>query len=244
MNLCVKIGDLLLTNHRQNIEIEAEIYVSNPSLEIIYSDKTNNFEREKLLLKLSNFSRDLRVLQGKRIEVFYFNLQEKAKFQGQKMIISKVSSNEESFFFELASLSEIFGLRKMNYFSENCRASFGDAACKIELKDFMFEGKIDGFSKDFLEIYDADLEPENPGDFKYGKLVLEGFLNEELLIFKLESKRIVLLLESHVELKIGMKYKVFMGCDKTLKTCIERYQNAINFRGEPFIFEKFPSSSF
>jgi uncharacterized phage protein (TIGR02218 family) len=33
----------------------------------------------------------------------------------------------------------------------------------------------------------------------------------------------------------GDSYSLQAGCDKTLPTCITRFNNALNFRGEPFV---------
>jgi uncharacterized phage protein (TIGR02218 family) len=36
-------------------------------------------------------------------------------------------------------------------------------------------------------------------------------------------------------IQAGDKYSITAGCDKQFNTCVEKFNNAINFRGEPHI---------
>jgi uncharacterized phage protein (TIGR02218 family) len=33
----------------------------------------------------------------------------------------------------------------------------------------------------------------------------------------------------------GARVELFEGCDKTIGTCAQRFNNAVNFRGEPYL---------
>jgi uncharacterized phage protein (TIGR02218 family) len=37
------------------------------------------------------------------------------------------------------------------------------------------------------------------------------------------------------EIEVGDPYTVFYGCDKTLPTCRDTFNNVVNFRGEPYV---------
>ena len=43
------------------------------------------------------------------------------------------------------------------------------------------------------------------------------------------------LMRSVFDIQVGDKARVYLGCDKTFATCIARFDNALNFRGEPHI---------
>ena len=45
----------------------------------------------------------------------------------------------------------------------------------------------------------------------------------------------VYLLQNTKMLSVGDYYEIYAGCDKTLATCKEKFNNVINFRGEPYI---------
>jgi len=38
-----------------------------------------------------------------------------------------------------------------------------------------------------------------------------------------------------VKLSEGDKYRAVIGCDKRFETCIKKFNNAVNFRGEPHV---------
>jgi uncharacterized phage protein (TIGR02218 family) len=37
------------------------------------------------------------------------------------------------------------------------------------------------------------------------------------------------------DVQVGDAYSVYSGCDKTIEVCAGRFNNALNFRGEPHI---------
>ncbi len=41
-----------------------------------------------------------------------------------------------------------------------------------------------------------------------------------------------------LKLEIGDKYSVTVGCSKSIDTCINKFNNALNFRGEPYVPNK------
>ena len=49
------------------------------------------------------------------------------------------------------------------------------------------------------------------------------------------SKQITLALAMAHEISFGDKFKITAGCDKVFSTCCEKFNNAINFRGEPHL---------
>jgi uncharacterized phage protein (TIGR02218 family) len=36
-------------------------------------------------------------------------------------------------------------------------------------------------------------------------------------------------------IQVGNSFQIVAGCDKTHQTCISKFNNIINFRGEPFV---------
>jgi uncharacterized phage protein (TIGR02218 family) len=47
------------------------------------------------------------------------------------------------------------------------------------------------------------------------------------------NSRITLVLPMPFVVNIGDEFTIVAGCDKSSKTCIEKFNNIINFRGEP-----------
>ena len=42
-------------------------------------------------------------------------------------------------------------------------------------------------------------------------------------------------LQMPYEVQVGDTYVMKAGCDKSLGTCISKFANAVNFRGEPYL---------
>lgn len=54
------------------------------------------------------------------------------------------------------------------------------------------------------------------------------------------DSRVVLYLALPNDIQVGDELRLYPGCDKTLATCRDKFDNVINFRGEPFV----PGSDF
>ncbi|WP_353285542.1 phage BR0599 family protein [Wolbachia endosymbiont (group B) of Agrotis puta] len=39
----------------------------------------------------------------------------------------------------------------------------------------------------------------------------------------------------HIKISTGDKYSILAGCDKAFLTCKNKFNNTVNFRGEPYI---------
>jgi uncharacterized phage protein (TIGR02218 family) len=50
-----------------------------------------------------------------------------------------------------------------------------------------------------------------------------------------KNGEIELILPSIYKLEIGDEYSIIAGCDKNFSSCITKFDNALNFRGEPYI---------
>ena len=44
-----------------------------------------------------------------------------------------------------------------------------------------------------------------------------------------------MILDTPYKMEIGDQFEVIAGCDKQFNTCINKFNNAINFRGEPHL---------
>ncbi len=79
--------------------------------------------------------------------------------------------------------------------------------------------------------------------FKYGAVIWESgnnFLAEGLLVMEVKqwtqgTKTVELFLDMPFEIQVGDKLIIYAGCDKKLATCRDKFANAINFRGFPYL---------
>lgn len=171
------------------------------------------------------------------LEVFLVDLEDLNK----KRVILKtgwlgeIKYTNNSFVASVNSLSAKTNSLLGRCYSSSCRAEFGDQFCKKDKDQYSVKGEIiqllgnnsfidynrnepnDYFTKGFLIF----LSGENK-DIKYNvcafvdnKIYLDSFIN--------------------LKMKIGDKYIITAGCDHSIKACIDKFNNAINFRGEPYI---------
>lgn len=120
-------------------------------------------------------------------------------------------------------------------YSSSCRAEFGDKNCKVNKDSYSYEGKITMLSEDNSFIDESREELNDyfaagmltfiDGEYKHNKYTVSVFKEGKIS------------LDSAVNLKlnIGDRYKIMAGCDKSIDNCVDKFNNILNFRGEPFI---------
>lgn len=83
-------------------------------------------------------------------------------------------------------------------------------------------------------------EPRAVDDwFNYGALIFETSDNAgfaiEIKDWDQSLSKVTLFLPTPYIPEVGTKVKLYAGCDKRLDTCRSKFENTINFRGEPFV---------
>ncbi len=125
-------------------------------------------------------------------------------------------------------------------YSPTCRAELGDSQCKVNIAARRVNGAITQIAPQIVGgnmFYDSS-RTETDGDiFTHGIL---SFTNGENAGLKFEVKscvagQIKLMLPTPYAVAIGDTYSMTQGCDKMFSTCKTRFNNAINFRGEPHL---------
>lgn len=149
--------------------------------------------------------------------------------------LGAISLKDNSFIAEISSLISLAKNNITKCYLSNCRAKLGDDKCKIKLEKYTAKGKVENLA-DINSFYDSKRE-EGDDYFKHGEISflsgklagrnfwISNFYNEKIIIQSLEE----------LEINIGDEYQIIAGCNKDFNTCITKFNNAINFRGEPFI---------
>ena len=150
--------------------------------------------------------------------------------------ISNISENNNllciEIFSNLSKLKSSIG----ELFSPLCRECLGSAKCGINLKNYSSQGRISNIVSDDCFICQISNENKTIGWYRYGII---KFLNGKLkgvslqITDKIDDK--IYLLVGTKMLAVGDEFMIYAGCDKTQTTCKNKFNNIINFRGEPFI---------
>lgn len=147
---------------------------------------------------------------------------------------------------ELRGLTQALSRRIGELYSAECRADFGDTRCTFDVDTLKiaFEVTEVDSQQPRAKFTVTELGPESSlpdshfnggivtwdtGDNAGVSMEVRGFLGGD-------SEQIVeVFLELPYDIQVGDTGTIHPGCDKRFVTCRDRYDNAVNFRGEPYV---------
>lgn len=141
---------------------------------------------------------------------------------------------------EFRSLSQVLQNTVGELYSTTCRAQFGDQRCRVNLAELACEGVVHQIKNAASFIAAGFEQPANY--FQYGLLTWKQgkntHLSMEIKYFtpaenQMNSFQLVQPMPYPIE--VGDIFCVVPGCDQSLFTCKNKFNNVVNFRGEPFI---------
>jgi uncharacterized phage protein (TIGR02218 family) len=177
-------------------------------------------------------------------KIFIFEVNYENLSQGILPLISgfwgECQLHDNHYVTEFRSLSQVLQRIVGELYSTNCRAQLGDARCQVDLANLTIEGVV-ATVKNHASFIAAGFD--QPADyFRYGLLTWQQGKNAGL---SMEVKSFIpeenqnhcfqLVQPMLYPIEIGDIFCVITGCDKSLSTCKSRFNNVVNFRGEPFI---------
>ena len=130
-------------------------------------------------------------------------------------------------------------------FSTTVGATFAEAGLRSEVSwivdnSFTRDGVVTAVVADRRILTISVNEPRAVDDwFNYGAVIFESGLNAELAMevkdWTQSNSRLELFLPLSFTIAVGDRFRVYAGCDKRLTTCINKFDNVVNFRGEPYV---------
>lgn len=121
-------------------------------------------------------------------------------------------------------------------YSINCRADFCDERCGLDIADFT-HGPYTVTSVTGSLTIAATMAGITAGLLNLGHVQwLTGNNAGRTSDIQINTTgSIRMLIRPTLEVQVGDTFTVTEGCDKTLATCKNRFNNELNFRGEPFV---------
>ena len=142
----------------------------------------------------------------------------------------------------LLEISVSSNVAKLNYsnsslFSPICRECLGSAKCGIDLNQYKANGTVlQIISQDCIIGNHRENRSVPVGYYKYGTIkFLSGKLRGITIQIKNEVDGKIYLLKNTKLIEVGDSYEIFAGCNKTLSVCKKKFNNVVNFHGEPYI---------
>lgn len=149
--------------------------------------------------------------------------------------LGEITMKNGQFIAEVRGLSSKLQASIGEVYTPTCRASFGDARCGYNLSSVNVSGSVSHVEGQ-LSFLDGALSQAD-GFFDYGSISFLSGANAGLTreIKRYAEKRFSLIEPLPYALNIGDNFEATAGCDKRFDTCCDRFNNALNFRGEPHV---------
>lgn len=237
-----------LSNTDQDLTLDGIIYRG------IYGHTPSTFQQQgglavdnleaALLLDNDMFKRD-DVLNGKwdhaealvQLVVIYDDYPIPDVFVLQRARVGNLTVGRDTLQVELRGLMDAYANRIVELYSPACRADLGDARCGVALATYQTSGTVTAVTDNRLFTDTSRTEDQNW--FAGGKLTwvtgqnagrsMEIKSNDQTLF------QIQLVTPMYLPITAGDTYTATPGCMKSLDTCQNKYNNVVNFRGEPFV---------
>jgi uncharacterized phage protein (TIGR02218 family) len=118
-------------------------------------------------------------------------------------------------------------------FSPECRAELGDRRCRVAMRGRTLRSTVQSANGELVEV--KAIDAANAANFVAGAIrVLDGpMAGIDRRIIAVTGS--ALSLDEPLEIAVGTLVEVREGCDKQFATCVNRFKNALNFRGEPHV---------
>lgn len=150
-------------------------------------------------------------------------------------------SSEGQWRTELRGLSQVLAQRLIEPYTPDCRADLGDARCGVPItgpewtRPGLVTAPLDALS--FTSTIDVEGKPDDW--FAGGVIIFTSGQNSgraiEVRGSDLATGDLVLSFPPPFPVGTGDAFEIYPGCDKRLETCIDRFDNVLNFRGDPFV---------
>ncbi len=150
---------------------------------------------------------------------------------------------------EVRSIKQYLSNRIENRYSKTCRATFGDVKCRMDKTKYMISNILVTEIKDavtFTIDLTAAVMPEaiaHLNNIDLHKIIESGSVVAEspgastaiIPILKYANSNVTILRQAQQGINIGAIIGILLACDKTFNVCCSIFDNAKNFRGEPYI---------
>ena len=146
--------------------------------------------------------------------------------------LGEVSVSGESFSAELRGAASKLNEAVCPKTSPECRASFGDKSCRVDLAGRTVRARVVA-----CEGAELRLDREFDDRFLFGRLRYLSGTNCGVMSVILAVDGDVVRVRDlpRADVVPGCTVELREGCDKRFQTCESRYANAANFRGEPHL---------
>ena len=152
-----------------------------------------------------------------------------------RAILGKLTRTNIRYSFEARGFESLLNNKIGSVTSKLCRARFGDSRCGVNMASYTYNSSVASVTSDRRSFTLSGASYAN-GWFNYGLVTFTSGPNAgaEREIASYTGNTVTLFEKAPFTVSPGNTLTIATGCDKTLKNCF-RYNNVINFQGEPYI---------
>lgn len=149
--------------------------------------------------------------------------------------LGEVQLNNNQFIAEVRGLTQALSTHIGELYAPICRATFGDSRCAVDTASYTVTGMVTSASSS--QQFADSTRSEANGSFDRGVVTFTSGENEGISreVKEFRASQLTLALPTPYPIQLGDGYSLVKGCDKSFRTCVETYNNAVNFRGEPHV---------
>lgn len=122
-------------------------------------------------------------------------------------------------------------------YSATCRNDLGDAQCQFPIFNFQVNFSVTGVI-DFTGFTVDTMAGQADDTFALGQIQWitgdNAAIVSDVRATNLGQLSVSLFYPLPLPIQVGDQGQMLMGCDKSLTTCLKKFNNVVNFRGEPF----------
>jgi hypothetical protein len=171
------------------------------------------------------------------VEIFKVNYTDltQGRILEQRGTIGEIKLQKQMFVVELRGLAQQLQQHIGDLFSATCRAELGDSKCQKNLTAFTFTTSVTTVTSNLVFI--ANALTQAAGYFTSGTITWTSGNNIGLSqdIKEFATKQVVMAEPMPFSIQAGDTFSIVAGCDKIFDTCKTKFNNVINFRGEPHV---------
>lgn len=149
--------------------------------------------------------------------------------------LGEVTIQDNAFRVEARGKAQLLQQQIIDVYSPSCRNTYGDNHCTLTRGHTT--GTVTGVT-DKRTFADSS-RGESSDLFRFGELVWTSGDNDgysmEVKYFDFDTDTFLLFEQMPEDIQVGDTYTVYYGCDKSQSTCLTRFDNIENFRGEPYM---------
>lgn len=149
--------------------------------------------------------------------------------------LGEVEITDDAFKVEFRSLTQPLQQTIGRIYQAECDANLGDSRCGVLLASFTDTGTITSVTSNSVFVDSGFIGTQSDDYYNYGLITFTSGLNnglkQEIKDYNDATGEFTTLLPFPFAVAVSDTFSVYAGCDKRKTTCINKFNNVINFRG-------------